>query len=255
MGGGALRTRRWVPHRKSPLSRSIPREFLGKVDGFYVYRVDGSRVRDTLDVDFTSGGNAGRYLYVPEGQIWIDDGLTEEDVAPTILHEYRETLLMRRGIPYDEAHEVSAEVESRFRRSRVYEGMNPIQEVKRYLRRRLGSQELLPDSFVLTLGGTILPTTWFGHERAIDQWNEKHPDDELDYAVRNCVCVGRSPQQGFVNIYTNQPYLTRRQVRVLSLYAEQLPPSIRVELSIGKWGALLPTGEKLEEWLEEYQAA
>jgi hypothetical protein len=104
---------------------------LGTIGGFQVDKVDGSRIRDLLDVDFTSGGSAGRYRYIPEGHIWIDDGLTPEDVAPTIVHEIVEYSLMQEGASYSDAHDMAAEVEMDMRSGR--NGGPPIQEAKEFL--------------------------------------------------------------------------------------------------------------------------
>jgi hypothetical protein len=105
---------------------------LGTIEGLQVYIVDGSKVRDLLDVDFTSGGSAGRYRYIPEGQIWIDDGLTPEDVAPTLVHEVVEYRLMREGASYSDAHDMAAEIEKEMRTRRGYG--SPLQEAGRFLK-------------------------------------------------------------------------------------------------------------------------
>jgi hypothetical protein len=73
--------------------------------------VDGAWLRKWVDIDFTQGGNPGRYSYVPEGEIWVDNSVSPEDVIPTMIHELVECRHMRAGEGYDEAHERASRVE------------------------------------------------------------------------------------------------------------------------------------------------
>ncbi len=98
-------------------SRSMKLKFnprvkkMQKVGGIQVWLVDGSMIRKHFDVDFTSGGHGYRYLYVPIGEIWIDDALNAEDILPTIWHEFVERHLMERGWSYNDGHDYAARVE------------------------------------------------------------------------------------------------------------------------------------------------
>jgi len=48
------------------------RKLLARDGGLGIWRVDGHRVRDTLDVDFTNGAHCFTRGYVPEDEIWLD---------------------------------------------------------------------------------------------------------------------------------------------------------------------------------------
>lgn len=90
---------------------------LGKLDGFSIYSVDGEKIRREIDTDFTMGGNSARYRYVPRGEIWIDQNLSESDAAATTVHEIVEWIFMKdRGFAYEEAHDKATQSEARFRK-------------------------------------------------------------------------------------------------------------------------------------------
>lgn len=89
--------------RKVPVERlGIRDRQIGEVKGLTVWLVSGRVIRDHVDVDFTTGGNHGRYGYVPEGELWIEATLSPADVAATTVHEASELVLMRLG--YEKAH-------------------------------------------------------------------------------------------------------------------------------------------------------
>lgn len=90
---------------------------IGKVGHYSIIAVDGQIVRDYIDVDFTQGGNPARYAYVPQNEIWVEELLSPKDMAATIYHEIYETVLMRRGLSYNDAHDAAAAAESLFRKS------------------------------------------------------------------------------------------------------------------------------------------
>ena len=108
-------------HQLSPeqLSR-IRRDFLGTVSGYKIYVVDGDYIRGTygnkpIDIDFTEGGNPGRYEYIPEGEIWIEAAKLA-DMMATVVHEVTECIQMERSrITYDDAHDRSSGIEGGFR--------------------------------------------------------------------------------------------------------------------------------------------
>lgn len=97
---------------KSPRLR-----LLGRCRGLNIYLVDGEKIRNTIDIDFTCGGQAMIYpSYVPVGEIWIDNALRALDRTATVLHELVELELMLRGWDYDRAHDVASKRERVFRR-------------------------------------------------------------------------------------------------------------------------------------------
>lgn len=93
---------------------AVSAKYLGVFEGVDVYKVDGTWVRDKLDVDFVSGGHSARYTYIPSGEVWVEDG-ADKDVAAAIVHELVECAAMCDGASYDEGHALAAEVESVFR--------------------------------------------------------------------------------------------------------------------------------------------
>jgi hypothetical protein len=95
-----------------------------------VYIVDGKYVRENQEIDFTQGGNSGKYEFIPKEEIWIDDGLNEDEILPTLLHEVIEYKLMDGGYDYDFAHDIASDVELAYRKLDDYEMMiDKIEEV------------------------------------------------------------------------------------------------------------------------------
>ena len=92
--------------------------YLGKVSGLSVYLVSGVSVRNTIDIDFTCGGNEAVYpSYVPPDEIWLDDAAGPLDRTATCLHEIVERdQMIRFGKNYEDAHEVASATERPFRR-------------------------------------------------------------------------------------------------------------------------------------------
>jgi len=93
---------------------------IAKLSGVDIWLVDGSGIRRDLDVDFTMGGHAYRYLYIPPDEIWVENSLTEADLWPTIWHEFIERRLMRAGFNYDKAHTFASRLEIVLRDGRTF---------------------------------------------------------------------------------------------------------------------------------------
>lgn len=105
VAGGGARGARKPAARTSPRRAPVVRDKLvGTVVGTDVWLVHGRAVRDTIDVDFTMGGNPFRYDYVPPGEVWIDATLGPKDVAATVVHEVAEMRGMSGGKRYAAAH-------------------------------------------------------------------------------------------------------------------------------------------------------
>ena len=119
----------YVPHGRGVLSpdllrlihkTSIGGESLRSIGGYRIYAVDGALVRNQVHIDFTTGGNPGRYSYVPEGEVWVERVLEPADMAASLLHELVETHLMQvYRQDYDTAHEEASRVETLLRKSMV----------------------------------------------------------------------------------------------------------------------------------------
>ena len=103
----------------STLTLKSPRiKMLGFVTGLPVYLVSGEQIRNTIDIDFTQGGNEAAYPgYVPKNEIWIDDAMHALDRIATIFHEIVErNLVLYRGMNYDRAHEIACAREIELRK-------------------------------------------------------------------------------------------------------------------------------------------
>lgn len=108
------------------LLRRIRSERIGRLHGFDVWLVDGTVVRNEIDIDFVAGGNPARYGYVPEGEIWVEQVYGPLDVEATALHEAIECERMQRlGESYDDAHDHALGHEQEFRRAAMQARSNP----------------------------------------------------------------------------------------------------------------------------------
>jgi hypothetical protein len=86
------------------------------LDGTAVWIVHGRLVRSVFDIEFTEGGHEYVYEFVPHGELWIDDDVTEQEIGYVILHELHERNLMAKGMTYDDAHADSSKIELQCRR-------------------------------------------------------------------------------------------------------------------------------------------
>ena len=86
---------------------SIKKTLYGTVLGMQVWGVDGLFIRGSKDIDFTAGGNPARYRYVPNGELWIESALSAPDALGVAVHEGIETVFMIKGLPYNNAHDLS----------------------------------------------------------------------------------------------------------------------------------------------------
>jgi len=89
---------------------------IGKSEKIIIEFVDGQKVRDEYDQDFTMGGHHYRYDFIPENEVWIEKE-KEEDMLATIVHELTERTAMKYlGEDYDKAHsDFANNVEKDFR--------------------------------------------------------------------------------------------------------------------------------------------
>jgi hypothetical protein len=70
-----------------------------------VWLVDGRKVRDSLEIDFTNFAQPLRFGCIPRGEFWIDRDTRPEERSCYILHMVVEYLCMAEGMPYGEAEE------------------------------------------------------------------------------------------------------------------------------------------------------
>lgn len=109
---------------------------LGKLGGYDVWLVDGTFVRDHIDIDFVAGGNPSRYGYVPMNELWVEATQAKEDIASSALHECVEAILMKKhGQDYDHAHNHASKVEIRYRKVHSdFSDEAPLAGLKHWLR-------------------------------------------------------------------------------------------------------------------------
>lgn len=84
-------------------------------DAVKIWLVNGTLVRDFFLIEYASGGHDHVYPFIPEGEIWIEDILSEQERTFIILHELHERFLMDGGKKYPEAHHGATIVEDYYR--------------------------------------------------------------------------------------------------------------------------------------------
>jgi len=97
--------------------------YWGTTQGLKVWIVDGRAVRDTYDLDFSQGGNGCRYAFIPQDEIWIDNGVQPVEMPAVLVHETYERSLMLQGWDYERAHAAATEVERRYRQRPTMEAL------------------------------------------------------------------------------------------------------------------------------------
>lgn len=84
--------------------------------GFIIKYVDGRIIRKYLDPKFILGMHGVLDKYVIKKEIWIDIRQDKEEYKYTLLHEYTEALLMKKGMDYQSAHDYALVAEKIARR-------------------------------------------------------------------------------------------------------------------------------------------
>jgi hypothetical protein len=98
--------------RQLPDASSVHERLWKKLEnGVSVWVVNGRLVRSVFDIDFTAGGHDHVYEFVPEGEVWIDDAISEKERGFVLLHELHERNRMAGGTPYSQAHAESSKLE------------------------------------------------------------------------------------------------------------------------------------------------
>ncbi len=102
--------------RQLPNGQSVHEHLWKELEnGVCVWIVNGRQVRSVFDIDFTEGGHDHVYEFVPQGEVWIDDAIVEQERGFVLLHELHERNRMAQGVPYDKAHAESSRLEYRCR--------------------------------------------------------------------------------------------------------------------------------------------
>ena len=96
----------------------VYRYYMGKVENYDIWIVDGNQVRLKIFSSFLYGGNEQRYPFNPKGEIWIDNAISSEEYYLTLAHELNERHLMAKfGWTYLTAHDSSLSLEQTIRHS------------------------------------------------------------------------------------------------------------------------------------------
>lgn len=80
-----------------------------------VWLVEGTLIRDSLDIDFIGGGHHERFEWIPENEVWIDVDTAPDERKLYAVHELLERNMMRSGMDYDAAHAKASEMEQQYR--------------------------------------------------------------------------------------------------------------------------------------------
>ena len=125
---------RWVEHGQHAQVQVRTKD-LGELGGYRVFLVNGTMIRDKINVDWVCGGNAGRYPEMtPLNEVWIDQDMNDRDIDATALHEVIETdLMLGRGWTYDRAHAEANIAETTFRRGAYNNVAHGVQAERRRL--------------------------------------------------------------------------------------------------------------------------
>lgn len=94
-------------------------KLIKKIGKIKVFLVDGNRIRNFIDIDFTTGGHGFRHLYIPLDEIWVDSS-NEDEKEEIIIHELKELKLMKKGINYNTAHDLACLEELKLRTKRLF---------------------------------------------------------------------------------------------------------------------------------------
>lgn len=82
-----------------------------EVSPLEIWLVDGNSIRTELYIDFIGGGHHYVYDFIPLNDIWIDIDTGDVDTIFYAVHELAERAWMKRGMPYEDAHERANQVE------------------------------------------------------------------------------------------------------------------------------------------------
>jgi hypothetical protein len=95
----------------------LPKEIYVKLDktlsdGTKVWLVNGEEVRNHSKVDFIEGGHGYVYDFVPDDEIWLENGIDTDEIPFILYHELTERTLMKdKGMSYDKAHKIASDKE------------------------------------------------------------------------------------------------------------------------------------------------
>ena len=104
----AVRSRWHLKDKKLDIG-GLPKELIGKKDGFKIYEVDGEWIKNNLDVGFGTGGHGLVHSYIPMDEVWVWP--VTENKWSIALHEIVEFNLMKKEeMKFKEAHKETNEL-------------------------------------------------------------------------------------------------------------------------------------------------
>jgi hypothetical protein len=113
---------------------------LAEIDDIECWLVDGTFIRDQVDVDFTNGAHTLSRRYIPARQIWLDrEAPGAGELQFLIGHLLVELRLMRAGVPYLHALARANRFERKLRRAQLAgPALTPAQARERVRKERVG---------------------------------------------------------------------------------------------------------------------
>jgi hypothetical protein len=102
-----------------PANKKVYVKEYGKIpsEGITVWLVHGDKVRDFYKSDFIEGGHGYIYSWIPNDEIWLEDGMHESEIPCILLHEFLERTLMKyKSMKYEKAHNQASKTEFTERR-------------------------------------------------------------------------------------------------------------------------------------------
>jgi len=134
---------------------SVYLRHLDTVDGVRCFVVDGFRVRNRLDVEFTNGAHHFVRKYVPKDEVWLDSEANGANEIPLWMnHQLEERRLMSEGATYHSALRIASRLEREARRKALAGRKKLSAKEAQGLARRKG-EEWLTDQSPHSLGVSI----------------------------------------------------------------------------------------------------
>lgn len=103
--------------------KRIYRQLYKRLGDVTVWLVDGPRVRQYFDGDYTFAGHGYKYPFIPKNEIWLDSAMSCEQAYFALKHERDERALMAKRTRYEFAYPaaLAGELDERDRQSRLAE--------------------------------------------------------------------------------------------------------------------------------------
>ena len=102
----------WLSDKPAPEKIYVKKYGFIKNEDITVWLVHGEKVRNTFKIDWLEGGHGYVYDFVPNKEIWLENGLMEKELPYILLHEYVERTVMKyKHFTYNKAHKIASKVE------------------------------------------------------------------------------------------------------------------------------------------------